>query len=101
MHLPLAGLCPRGVALGLLLAGVVGLAVLAAGAVGVAGELRSTDGPGGPERAWAPHPAPAVTPMPPDPVPHVERPEAMRGIYLNAWQSGSSVRVEAALGLAR
>ncbi len=35
------------------------------------------------------------------PVPHVERPDAIRGIYLNAWQAGSTVRIDAATGLAR
>lgn len=37
----------------------------------------------------------------PDRIVPVERPEAIRGIYLNAWQSGSSVRTDNALALAR
>lgn len=43
----------------------------------------------------------AVSPRDPVPRPGFERPEAVRGIYLNAWVSGSRARRDALMELAR
>jgi hypothetical protein len=43
----------------------------------------------------------AVEPRPPAEVPHFERPEHVRGLYLNAWAAGSARRIEDLTALAR
>jgi hypothetical protein len=46
-------------------------------------------------------PVEVASPGDPAPTPRFERPEAIRGIYLNAWVSGSRARREALMDLAR
>ncbi|MCG6955493.1 MAG: putative glycoside hydrolase [Gemmatimonadetes bacterium] len=52
-------------------------------------------------RPTASEPAPVHSTVPPSAeVPHFERPEHIRGIYLNAWTAGSARRVQDLLALA-